>query len=95
MTNALVNKVKMNNAKLNVYKKVLQEACELSRPYIKNKVNLKNNLYNTSLLPHFVLNKVSENFLSTLIKPLGWIKWILEYLLNFSPQVIYQVIWKV
>ena len=44
MTNALVNKVKMDNAKLNVYKKVLQEACELSRPYIKNKVNLKNNL---------------------------------------------------
>ena len=40
MTNTLVNKVKMNNAKLNVYKKALQEACELSRPYIENKVNV-------------------------------------------------------
>ena len=39
MTSALVKKVKMNSAKLNVYKKVLQEACELSAPYIGNKIN--------------------------------------------------------
>ena len=49
MTSALVNKVKMNSTKLNVYKKVLQEACELGAPYIGNKVNSKNHLHNTFL----------------------------------------------
>ena len=39
MTSALVNRVKMNSAKLNVYKKVLQETYELSTPSIGNKVN--------------------------------------------------------
>ena len=49
MTSALVNKVKMNSTKLNVYRKVLQEACELGTPYIGNKVNSKSHLHNTFL----------------------------------------------
>ena len=41
MTSALVNKVNMNNAKPNVYKKVLQEVCQnfiRAKEFIRDKI---------------------------------------------------------